>query len=145
MAKGTTHILFGILVSVIIILVFFGRMTHKFIGMALVCAVAGSLFPDIDTRSKGRTLMYYIMIPAYVFMIYYRQIMMCLLIICVAFLPLLCVHRGLFHRLWFIGLLIAIFSLSLMYIFPHCFYQIFSGTLFFLIGAISHLCLDFWL
>jgi general stress protein CsbA len=57
-------------------------------------------------------------------------------------IPMLCKHRGIFHRTWFVVLLIVLIAALLILHFPHCQRIIAFDALFFMVGALSHLWLD---
>ena len=57
--------------------------------IVLMSAVAGSLFPDIDVKSKGQKLFYGLMAPAYIFLFAQGQYALCFLVGFCALLPVL--------------------------------------------------------
>jgi uncharacterized membrane protein YpjA len=60
----------------------------------------------------------------------------------ISVVPMLVKHRGLFHRLWFVTLMpFGVWALITTYI-PNYTHAAFYYTLFFVLGAISHLWLD---
>jgi hypothetical protein len=108
----------------------------------LLWCLAGSLFPDVDVKSKGHNLFYLAMLPVLLFLIAQARYQLAALLSVGALLPLIAQHRGLFHRLWFLVLIAG----ALLLVLPH-----YTGMavktlrldlLFFLAGAISHLWLD---
>lgn len=108
-----------------------------------LCALAGSLFPDIDIKSKGQPYFYYAISFLFLILIWHgwhEAVSWCSL---VAFLPLFVKHRGLFHRVWFvIGFPLAIFG-AVHSFFPHMAQPILPHVLFFIGGALSHIFLDY--
>ena len=104
--------------------------------------IAGSLFPDVDIKSKGQKYFYQIMLVLFIVLAlnhHYRQLAV---ISVLSLTPLLVKHRGIFHRLWFV---IAVplatwYCLSLQ--FPQLREALLMNSLFFVAGAISHLWLD---
>lgn len=108
----------------------------------LLFTLAGALFPDVDIKSKGQKLFYWIaFLLALVLLLHnHTQALIVLAFICIV--PILVRHRGIFHRMWFVifvPLLGAIFLCSYM---PGCSRIIMFDTIFFIIGALSHLWLD---
>jgi hypothetical protein len=107
-----------------------------------LCTVAGSLFPDIDTKSKGQKL-FYTMIAIVMLILFARGCFdaLALLALC-ALVPILVRHRGLFHRSWFI----IIFALTVSYAGSLCLpahaHAFLYDALFFIAGALSHIGLD---
>jgi len=108
----------------------------------LLSTLAGSLFPDIDTKSKGQKLLYTLLfVMSLVLLVQkrYRLIAYCGV---VAVLPLITRHRGIFHKLWFIILIIGLGTAGLISLYPCAMVPIGKLAGFFLAGAISHLYLD---
>lgn len=105
--------------------------------------VAGALFPDIDIKSKGQKLFYWLLLGIIGYLIFHGYAECIPFIAILAIVPLLSRHRGLFHKLWFVILLpSAVAFLMMAYWAPSCSSLIFFDCLFFIMGAISHLVLD---
>ncbi|MCK5633109.1 metal-dependent hydrolase [bacterium] len=104
---------------------------------------AGSLFPDIDTKSKGQKWFYRLMIPALILLLIFKKFTLFVFFSFIVLAPLVVNHRGLFHRLWFILLIPITFVGLAFYYFPIYFNDVFYAALFFSVGAISHLILDY--
>ena len=99
---------------------------------------------DIDIKSKGQKIFYWLMLllMSYFVLIGYHDALVLLGLMAV--IPLCARHRGLFHRLWFVILIPAgIASMICLIWFPECSDIIFYDCVFFVVGSISHLCLDF--
>ncbi len=146
MAQGTDHIVGGVavwLVSAYLLRSYISSFPILFV--LLLCAVGGSLFPDIDVKSKGQKLFYAIMAPAYIYLFVQRQYALCFLVGLCALLPILTTHRGLFHRLWFLLAFASLWGLAIARMFPHYTDLVSFGTIFFILGCLSHLLLDFGL
>jgi hypothetical protein len=106
------------------------------------CTMLGSLFPDIDTKSKGQRLFYLALCITLIVLAIQRNFKLVTALGIIGLLPVLVHHRGLFHRLWFVvsvPMLVAWFGSTCM---PHCTRSFFFDALFFSLGAISHLWLD---
>jgi len=146
MAQGTDHIVGGVAVWLL-----FAYLLQSYITsfltllLVLVCAIAGSLFPDIDVKSKGQKFFYCLMAPAYIYLFAQKQYALCFLVGLFALLPILTKHRGLFHRWWFLLTCASLWGLSLVRMFPHYTDLVSIGTIFFILGCLSHLLLDFGL
>lgn len=105
-------------------------------------SLAGSLFPDIDIKSKGQRYFYWFIFVLLILLATTKRFITLAIVSTLAMVPLLGKHRGLFHRTWFI--IIAPFVL--WYI-AACHYHAFADALFFdvlffVAGALSHLWLD---
>ena len=107
-----------------------------------VFCIIGSLFPDIDIKSKGQKLFYSLALVVLCCFLYYERTDLFIGLSLLAIVPLLVKHRGLFHQLWFLifvsittGLVIGSF---------HSDFSVWAmkNALFFLAGAISHIVLD---
>ena len=144
MAHGTDHIVGGVAVGL-----FSAYLLRSYIpslsifSLCLLCAVAGSLFPDIDIKSKGQKFFYGIMAPAYIFLFARGQLVLCFVVGLCALLPVMSSHRGLFHRWWFILAFASLWGIAVARMFPHYADQAALGTIFFMLGSLSHLWLDF--
>ena len=108
----------------------------------LLCCLAGSLFPDVDTKSKGQKYFYWLLCALFVFLFLNNQYYLMGVLSFIAVLPMLVPHRGLFHRLWFVILFPALLAFGVNCYVAGCSTIIASNTLFFITGAISHLWLD---
>lgn len=106
-------------------------------------ALFGSLFPDIDTKSKGQKLFYSALVVVLVYLLIKRAMLLFPFLSLMGLLPLLTNHRGLFHRVWFVVLCpLMLIWYAKMYAATY----VLSTTwamLFFGVGALSHLLLDF--
>ena len=113
------------------------------LGEWLICALAGSLFPDIDIKSKGQKYFYYAMLLVMIVLIIKHRFSLLAICSVMAVVPMLVRHRGIFHRLWFV----ILFPLTMWYVIsvsvPTVSKIILFDVLFFIAGSISHLWLDF--
>lgn len=144
MASGSNHIIIGSLVafSGISCLICYQTACFDCLVLAGAC-LAGSLFPDIDIKSKGQKLFYTIMAPFYLFLFSNGHLFLSFSVGLTALMAILCNHRGLFHSWWFIIIFSCLWGEALLRLFPTNQNQIILGTLFFIGGALSHLLLDF--
>lgn len=110
----------------------------------LGCALAGSLFPDIDIKSKGQKYFYWLILfgLAYLIFLERRRFEWLAALSVVSVIPMLVRHRGLFHRLWFVILFPLSVWLGISIYFPAFSQPVLFNILFFIAGAISHLWLD---
>lgn len=108
----------------------------------LLFCLIGSLFPDIDIKSKGQKYFYIALTGCLCFCLLYGCFDWYVALSLVSMLPLLIRHRGLFHSLVFI---VVLASCS---IFLALFYRVqyealaVSNAFFFVVGAWSHIILD---
>lgn len=111
-------------------------------GQWLGCALAGSLFPDVDVKSKGQNYFYWVILFALIVTILQRSFEWLAIVSVLSIVPMLVRHRGLFHRVSFIIALPMSIWLGVNYYFPAITYVVFFNVLFFIAGAISHVWLD---
>ena len=111
----------------------------------LLAAIAGSLFPDIDIKSKGQKLFYWCIAIIIAFLIAHQEMIAVGWISLASMLPILVRHRGLFHALWFIIACPCAVAWVIACYIPVYTIIVFSHTCFFIAGAVSHLYLDFGL
>ena len=138
------HLAGGIFVYLLGIYLIIQSQTPNFtIGLEwFLFTLAGSLFPDVDIKSKGQKLFYLIMLILMVILLLNNQTQALVIVAVLSVMPLLVRHRGIFHRLWFVILIPLLAAWILCLYFPTCEKTIMYDCLFFILGAISHLWLD---
>lgn len=107
-----------------------------------LCSLAGSMFPDIDIKSKSQKYWYCSIFVILLAFIGRKKLTTVAYLSVFSFLPLFTNHRGLFHRLWFILSLSVSAWFWLAYLFPEAKNFIFYDIVFFTAGVLSHLYLD---
>ena len=108
----------------------------------LIFAVAGSLFPDIDTRSKGSSWFNKLIPILGVLCLVSRMYVLLGVLSIMWILPYLATHRGTFHRVWFVVLAPLGLAYFLGLHFPSYTRIFYYDAAFFITGALSHLWLD---
>lgn len=138
------HLAGGLVISLIFMYVvsWWFPITIVIALQLLICALFGSLFPDIDTKSQGQLLSYRLLAAVIIMLVLQQRIILALACSSVALLPLVVHHRGLFHRAWFIGALSACIVLYTWSTMPQYGSAVALHTFFFMIGAFSHIWLD---
>lgn len=110
----------------------------------LLFALAGSLFPDVDIKSKGQKLFYWVIVALILIALYKGNLNLAIYLSLFSILPMLVRHRGLFHCTWFIVLLpLGAAALASVYLPPIYRHSLFYDASFFIAGALSHLLMDF--
>jgi len=136
-------IAFGMLFFVLVAIVVIKKPSMLTAVEWLLFALAGSLFPDIDIKSKGQKYFYYgVFLFFIVLAVRQRFEMLC----CFSFIiitPMLTRHRGIFHSPRFVITIPLILWIFVSISMPRIMYQLFFDMLFFIVGALSHLWLDF--
>lgn len=108
----------------------------------LIACLIGSLFPDIDTKSKIQKYIYFIILITCVYLIILGLEYQASILAIMSMLPLIVSHRGLFHRMWFIIMCLGLANF-LCFLHQNCWFQnCVLVSIFFLIGVISHIWLD---
>ncbi len=109
----------------------------------LLFAFAGALFPDIDIKSKGQKYFYYVVLFVFVILVIRQrfEVMACCSFLIIS--PMLVNHRGIFHHPWFVIAMPLIVWIIISNVVPSISQHIFFDMLFFIIGALSHIWLDF--
>jgi membrane-bound metal-dependent hydrolase YbcI (DUF457 family) len=118
------------------------QSSYQLLAEWLLCALLGSLFPDVDVKSKGQNIFYVALFIGSLILLYQQRYVTLSYIAIVALIPLITRHRGLLHRFWFIILAIAGSAYALASWYPALSSRIYIDAGFFLIGAASHLYLD---
>ena len=144
MPNYKAHLVGGFVVYGIVVCALSQNCTSLFTAAEwLGCALAGSLFPDIDIKSKGQKLFYSIFLVLFLFLIFAQKYRLLAGASVLSVVPMLVRHRGIFHRLWFvIGAPFALWFLLSVHA-PYLANILLFDTVFFVAGAISHLWLDF--
>lgn len=144
MPNYKSHISGGFLIFVLMSVLIVPRYHPSLFTMIewLTCTMAGSLFPDIDTKSRGQRYFYILMILLIILFIASHRYTHLAVISTLSVVPLLVPHRGVFHRLWFVIIIPLIGWGVLVVYFPSLYTALFFDTIFFIAGAISHLWLD---
>ena len=106
------------------------------------CTLAGSLFPDIDIKSKGQKYFYWCILLLLLIVTFQRRFAELAVVSILAVTPMLVKHRGLFHRAWFIiAMPLAVWFVVTLHM-PALRTSLLFDTIFFITGALSHLWLD---
>jgi len=108
----------------------------------LFFALAGSLFPDIDTKSKGQTFFYRILFIVLILLALQRKFFSVGVLSVFAIVPIISRHRGLFHKFWFVVGVSLVGAIAVSLYVPEYCKIIMFDTLFFIVGIVSHLILD---
>ncbi len=138
------HISFGALlyVCIIVLLRVDSIRSYSVLFEWLLCIIAGTLFPDIDIKSKGRKYFYRLLsILAYLMVINGNKILLLLLGL-LALVPLVVRHRGVFHNSLCILLGAGASWVIITTYIPGCEVSCAYDLGFFVLGAWSHLLLD---
>lgn len=113
----------------------------RLITLAGVC-VLGSLFPDIDTDSKGQTVFYVAFLALDTWLIALRRYELSAWLGLLAVIPIIGQHRGWIHTWWAMLLLPLPIVLVPWLVFGqhwHPYAQVYGA---FVLGYFSHLALD---
>lgn len=116
--------------------------TYATMAEWLLFALAGSLFPDIDIKSKGQKVFYRFLLIIFGILLLQGRFQLFILISILSVVPMIVRHRGLFHKLWFVILFPGLVTLVLSAYFPAYATILLYDASFFIAGAISHLWLD---
>lgn len=108
----------------------------------LVCCLIGSLFPDIDTKSKIQKILYIALLVIFITLCIQNKIKLLMIVSILGTLPLIVNHRGLFHNIWFIMLMNLTILVVTTIFSPNNFHFVLHNIIFFIAGTISHLWLD---
>lgn len=138
------HLAGGFAVALILVYImsWWLQPTFMVIIQLLLCALFGSLFPDIDTKSQGQLITYRFLAVLLIVLMVQQRFILALGCSAVGMLPLIVHHRGLFHRVWFIAA-ICLGGMSYTWVYMPQYTAIVAlHTLFFFMGALSHIWLD---
>jgi membrane-bound metal-dependent hydrolase YbcI (DUF457 family) len=108
----------------------------------LIC-LFGSLFPDIDTKSKIQLWIYRaacitLLGTAWTFQSNPYTLFSAIILL----IPLTVRHRGMFHNIWFLTFAPTMIALIMGFLYPTAWKLFYYATMFFISGVYSHLILD---
>ncbi len=137
------HISCGFLCSFLVLICFsFGPFSLASVIEWSLCTLLGSLFPDIDIKSKGQFIFYTLFFVLLFYMIVLQKWIYVSLLAMISYIPILSKHRGIFHNFWFITTLVILLLALVKYTYPDYYILISYDAFFFMIGVFSHLLLD---
>lgn len=111
----------------------------------ILITLLGSLFPDVDIKSKGQKI-FYILLGCVSFVCINQEEWNTLIWLgVIGLVPLLCRHRGLMHNPYMLIAVPWILTYAVRPIFPQVDHLSPLFHFFFTIGAFSHLILDYGL
>lgn len=113
------------------------------ISIWLVMCLLGSLFPDIDIKSRGQRIFYEVLFCATVCAILFQQWNLVISFCLASILPLISKHRGTIHSIWFIVFIPMLVPFAIVQYHPELRLGSIYCYAFFVAGALSHLILDF--
>lgn len=140
------HILGGIITYTLIL--YFLSFIHYSLDTIhnvqwFIFCILGSLFPDIDTKSKIQLWVYRLLFIFYLLLIINNPNMQIIIFTSIlAIIPLIVRHRGLFHQPSFLIALPLIIVCIISFIQPTNASEALINALFFIAGTLSHLLLD---
>jgi membrane-bound metal-dependent hydrolase YbcI (DUF457 family) len=141
-----THVGGGILIYCFLVMLFsswwFAKLSFVTAFEWFLCAVLGSLFPDIDTKSKGQLLLYRCVAILLLCFVIQKKLTAFIWVSLVAMIPLLVRHRGIFHSVFFVILLGFGTAFFIASWYPKLQQQLLFDATFFVAGALSHIFLD---
>jgi len=137
------HLLGGLAVYGITIYLLRSHCGSMFVAAEwLLFTLAGSLFPDIDTKSKGQMFLYQILLIILVILAIQRKFLIMTFLSIAAVIPIIARHRGLFHQPWFVVGLPTVTAIAIALYAPAYTKVIMFDALFFILGGLSHLVMD---
>jgi membrane-bound metal-dependent hydrolase YbcI (DUF457 family) len=137
------HLVGGI-VTYLLMLQFI-KLMHPSVSIifsGFIFCIFGSLFPDIDIKSKGQKIFYSLSLVVLCCFLYYERIDLFIGLSLLGTVPLLVKHRGIFHTLWFLIFISISTGLVIGNLNPNLSAWAMGNALFFLGGALSHIFLD---
>ncbi|MBP9765526.1 metal-dependent hydrolase [Candidatus Babeliales bacterium] len=112
------------------------------IVQGFIFCMLGSLFPDIDIKSKGQKLFYSLLFVVLLLLLYKQQYCGFVVSSFLGIIPILVRHRGVFHHVWFLLLLACVGSFLVQYWCNYFSKVMMYNCWFFFAGTISHVVLD---
>ncbi|MCF7800232.1 metal-dependent hydrolase [Candidatus Babeliales bacterium] len=146
MPKYKAHLLTGLFLFIFFVILvikfsifnFNKNLLPVFLGFCLL----GSLFPDIDTKSKIQKIIYSLLFLIILLLIFLQNWFALAILVIISFIPILVNHRALTHKKWFILLVPLVFTFFVLSFNMSIKHEALTSYLFFEIGALSHIYLD---
>ncbi len=144
MPTHKTHLFVGFLTYILVLygVLFLGPLALERKIELLIYTLIGSLFPDIDTKSKIQRIIYCMVFILMLMLFYLKHYVTGTIVGIVSCLPLMVHHRTLFHSryfLVFLGMSVVVYTGLFHATYT---YRILYNTIFFLAGVTSHLWAD---
>lgn len=111
----------------------------------LIFCLLGSLFPDVDVKSKGQKIFYTLLLLALLYCLFVYRWDLFIVLSLLGTVPLLVRHRGIFHQIWFLFCLTALIVLITRSRYGQYQNIFLSNGFFFFMGSLSHVLLDCFL
>lgn len=108
----------------------------------LFFCLLGSLFPDIDVKSKGQKIFYTLLLIFLIYCLCIQRWDLFALLSLLAVIPLLVKHRGIFHSIWFLLFLTLVIMICGKIFYKEYELLCLSNAFFFFAGCLSHVVLD---
>jgi hypothetical protein len=147
MPKYKAHLFGGFIIFIIIVAIITKisqiKLTIPLSFIFLASCLVGSLFPDIDTKSRIQKWIYLPTFLVIIATIITKNWFLLSLLAVIAFIPILANHRHLTHKLWFVTLVPLTIPLLTLNYNKSLFGTVLTCYLFFVAGALSHIFLDF--
>lgn len=102
----------------------------------------GSLFPDVDIKSKGQKVFYNLILIFLLYCLYMKKWTAFVIVSLLGITPMLVRHRGLFHQMWFLLALTLTVMLCMKSIQKPYEDLLLANCCFFFVGCWSHVVLD---
>ena len=144
MPKYKTHLAGGLVTFFVLFLILqYLKVPKNYTFLYLGSCLLGSLFPDIDTKSKIQKILYFCLFFTIILAIFMHQWHIAAMIGLFALIPMMVNHRQLTHRIWFIIFVPFFIPIAVFHYNQNMLYPAFFSYLFFVGGAMSHIWLDF--
>jgi hypothetical protein len=144
MPKYKTHLLGGLVTFFIIFSILqYIKVPQKDILIYLSACLIGSIFPDIDTKSKIQKILYSFLFFVSISSIIMKKWQFVAIISIFAFIPMMVNHRRLTHKPWFLIVFPLSIPITVSQYYSQFIHTAIIAYIFFVGGALSHIWLDF--
>lgn len=119
------------------------RLDWFFIGELFLITCFGSLFPDIDIKSRGQRLFYTLLCAVLFFLLFKKYYIVSSFLGLISLYPLIVPHRGPLHNPYLLVGITGVATAVIAYGLKISSKFLLWHSLFFLVGVMSHLVLDY--
>ncbi len=137
------HLIGGFVTYIVILqLIKNVHLSGFMIIQGLIFCLLGALFPDIDVKSKGQKVFYFILLILLGILLYKKMYCLFAVMSFLGIIPILVRHRGIFHHIWFLFSMAVLFTFAIKNWCGPIENMMLYNCWFFFAGTVSHIVLD---
>ncbi len=137
------HLIGGVVTYIVVLQgIQYAQPNAHVIFQGFLFCLLGSLFPDIDVKSKGQKVFYSLLLLFLLYCLYMQKWIIFTSLSLLGIVPMLVRHRGLFHQIWFLLFLTLVMMVCMSSLQKSYSAILLANCCFFFAGCLSHVVLD---